>query len=49
MSQHSEAELEILLDIATEAVMSAGAILENYWGEKSITTKRKDGLEISLR
>ncbi len=33
MSQHSEAELEILLDIATEAVMSAGAILENYWGK----------------
>ncbi len=33
MSQHSTRDLEIFLDIATEAAISAGAIVKNYWGK----------------
>ncbi len=33
MSQHTPRELQIFLDIATEAAMAAGTILRNYWGK----------------
>lgn len=33
MSQYTPLELEIFLDIATEAALSAGAILQAYWGK----------------
>ncbi|MBE9127411.1 MULTISPECIES: inositol monophosphatase family protein [unclassified Coleofasciculus] len=33
MSQPTPEQLEIFLDIATEAVMAAGAILQTYWGK----------------
>ncbi|MBD0347365.1 MAG: inositol monophosphatase, partial [Coleofasciculus sp. Co-bin14] len=33
MSQPTPEQLQIFLDIATEAVMSAGVILQNYWGK----------------
>ena len=32
MNQNSSKELQLFLDIATEAVMAAGVILENHWG-----------------
>ncbi len=44
MSQASTQELATLLDIATEAVHAAGAILEDYWGNlKSIEEKGRSG------
>ncbi|HEY9833457.1 MAG TPA: inositol monophosphatase family protein [Stenomitos sp.] len=33
MSQHTPQQLQIFLDIATEAAMAAGAILKDYWGK----------------
>ncbi|MGQ4648201.1 inositol monophosphatase family protein [Lyngbya aestuarii] len=33
MSQHTPEQLQIFLDIATEAAMTAGAILQAYWGK----------------
>lgn len=33
MSQQTPEQLEIFLDIATEAAMTAGAILQDYWGK----------------
>ena len=33
MSQSTSDQLQILLDIATEAAMAAGAILQTYWGK----------------
>lgn len=33
MSQHTPEQLQIFLDIATEAAMAAGAILQTYWGK----------------
>jgi len=33
MSQHTPEQLQIFLDIATEAAMTAGAILQTYWGK----------------
>lgn len=33
MSQQTPEHLEIFLDIATEAAMTAGAILQDYWGK----------------
>jgi len=35
MTQNSDPDLAILLDIATEAAMTAGAILQQYWGNLS--------------
>ena len=33
MKQHTPQQLQVFLDIATEAVMAAGAILKTYWGK----------------
>ncbi len=35
MTQNSDPDLAIFLDIATEAAMTAGAILQQYWGNLS--------------
>lgn len=44
MSQNSVAQLQIFLDIATEAVMAAGVVLQNYWGKlEEIEEKGKPG------
>ncbi len=44
MSQASTQELATFLDIATEAVHSGGAVLEDYWGNlKSIEEKGRSG------
>ncbi|BAU63493.1 Inositol-phosphate phosphatase [Stanieria sp. NIES-3757] len=44
MSQNSVAQLQIFLDIATEAVMAAGVVLQNYWGKlEQIEEKGKPG------
>ncbi len=33
MSDHSPEQLQIFLDVATEAALAAGAVLQNYWGK----------------
>jgi myo-inositol-1(or 4)-monophosphatase len=44
MSQNSVSQLQIFLDIATEAVMAAGVVLQNYWGKlEEIEEKGKPG------
>ncbi|HAC63891.1 MAG TPA: inositol monophosphatase [Cyanothece sp. UBA12306] len=44
MQQPSQNELEIFLDIATEAVMTAGVILEDLWGQlEKIEEKGRPG------
>jgi myo-inositol-1(or 4)-monophosphatase len=44
MSQHSPRELQIFLDIATEAAMAAGAILKNYLGKlEAVEEKGRPG------
>jgi myo-inositol-1(or 4)-monophosphatase len=44
MSQPSPEQLQIFLDIATEAAMSAGVILQNYWGKlDSVEEKGRPG------
>lgn len=44
MSQHSPRELQIFLDIATEAAMAAGAILKDYLGKlEAVEEKGRPG------
>ncbi|GAB4237628.1 MAG: inositol monophosphatase family protein [Stanieria sp.] len=44
MSQNPVSQLQIFLDIATEAVMAAGVVLQNYWGKlEEIEEKGKPG------
>ncbi len=44
MSQQTPEQLEIFLDIATEAAMTAGAILQEYWGKlESVEEKGRPG------
>ena len=33
MKQHTPQQLQVFLDIATEAALAAGAILQTYWGK----------------
>ncbi|MDJ0714630.1 MAG: inositol monophosphatase family protein [Prochloraceae cyanobacterium] len=44
MSKHSPEQLQIFLDVATEAVMAAGAILQERWGKlTNIEEKSRPG------
>ncbi|NEP11342.1 MAG: inositol monophosphatase [Symploca sp. SIO2C1] len=44
MKQHSPQQLQIFLDIATEAAMAAGVILQTYWGKlEEIEEKGRPG------
>ncbi|PSB14931.1 inositol monophosphatase [Phormidesmis priestleyi ULC007] len=44
MSSHSPQQLQIFLDIATEAVLAAGAVLQIYWGKlEDIQEKGRPG------
>jgi myo-inositol-1(or 4)-monophosphatase len=44
MSQNSAEQLQIFLDIATEAVMAAGVVLQNNWGKlEQIEEKGRSG------
>ena len=44
MDQHSSEQLQIFLDIATEAAMSAGVILQEHWGKlEQIEEKERAG------
>jgi myo-inositol-1(or 4)-monophosphatase len=44
MSQPTPEQLQIFLDIATEAVMAAGTILEAYWGKlETVEEKGRPG------
>ncbi len=44
MLQHSPEQLHLFLDIATEAAMAAGAILQTYWGKlEAVEEKGRPG------
>src|SRR5919199_493127 len=44
MSQHTSRELQIFLDIATEAAIAAGVILKDYWGKlEAVEEKGRPG------
>ena len=44
MSSHSPKQLQIFLDIATEAVLAAGAVLQTHWGKlEDIQEKGRPG------
>ena len=44
MSQHTTDQLQIFLDIATEAALAAGAVLQAYWGKlEAVEEKGRPG------